>query len=304
MGEDEVACLREAARQEGVLRRDQALRWLSAKQVQGRLASGAWERVFPRVFRVVGAPVGWRQSLRALCLWAGTGFALSHRTAAELHRLSRFRAQRLELSVTRHLVRPGACVVHEVQPFGRGEVEVLQGLPVTSATRTLFDLASLDDVRLDDLRASVDQALREKKTSVERLEVSLARCAGHRGAGRMRRILVELQGGGGPTESELEARVLELIRGAGLPVPERQRTVIVGGRLRRVDFRYPGARVIVEADGYAYHSNVIAFEKDRQRRNSLITAGYEVLQWTWKALEERPFVLIQELVTVLARRGS
>jgi very-short-patch-repair endonuclease len=60
----------------------------------------------------------------------------------------------------------------------------------------------------------------------------------------------------------------------------------------------------VEADGYATHSSPLAFEKDRQRANSLTLRGFRVLQWTWKALHERPAELIRELTGVLAARDT
>ena len=60
----------------------------------------------------------------------------------------------------------------------------------------------------------------------------------------------------------------------------------------------------MEADGYAFHSSPIAFEKDRQRYNSLTLRDFRVLQWTWKALQNRPQELIRELGSVLAGRSS
>jgi very-short-patch-repair endonuclease len=302
VGEAEVECLRQAARQWGVLRRDQALAWLSPDQLQRRLAAKMWEPLFPRVFRVEGAPRSWRQDLKALCLWAGADYALSHRTAAALHGFRRFAEGALELSAPRHLSLPPPVRLHQVNPFGSRDLETLQGFRVTSVTRTLLDLAAV--VSEADLRATVDEALQRKRTSVERLAIALAEVQRGRGTVFLRKLVHEYQGGDGPCESELEARVFELIDASSLPRPQRQRAITVAGRLRRLDFCYPKQGVIVEADGYAFHSSPLAFEKDRQRANSLALRGFLVLQWTWKALQSRPRELLSELKAALAGRVS
>ena len=77
---------------------------------------------------------------------------------------------------------------------------------------------------------------------------------------------------------------------------------MVAGRLRRMDYFFEDFGVVLEGDSYAYHSSPVAFEKDRQRYNSLTARGFFVLQWTWKGLHDRPAELIAELKGVLASR--
>ena len=59
--------------------------------------------------------------------------------------------------------------------------------------------------------------------------------------------------------------------------------------------------MVIEADGYAWHATVDAFERDRQRRNELTLRGLQTLQWTWSALRERPEELLIELATLLGQ---
>lgn len=151
------------------------------------------------------------------------------------------------------------------------------------------------------MRASVDQALRCKWTSVEELAELVERNRGHRGVELLRKLVNEFAGGAGPTESELETRVFEVVEAAGFPRPEKQCPVFAGGRLRRLDFRFPGTKVVIEADGYEHHSGIADFERDRARRNALSARGYIVLQRTWFALKERPEQLLQELLEVITR---
>ena len=298
-----MKCLQTAAEQDGLITRKQARKLLTERQLQWRLKTKAWVAVLPKVYRIEGAPIGWRQNLRALSLWAKKDFALSHRTAARVHGLDHFNeAEELELILVRHRETEFAKV-HRVKALTKAEkFETDDGFTITSMARTVIDLASMKSVDTKTLKASVNQALRQKKVTLDEVDVVLNRVRGTRGCPRVRTIVHELRGGDGVLESELEEVVDDVIEMAELPKPEKQRIVKVGGRVRRIDFLYRAQRVIIEAEGYAWHSDVISFEKDRQRRNSLTAAGYVVLQWTWTALQDRPEELIRELVTLLASR--
>ncbi len=296
-GEAQLRALRLAARQHGVVRRDQALGCgLSESQVRHRVERGLWVPLFPRVYRVEGAARGWHQDLAAASLWAERGFGLSHRTAAAMHGFHRYPRGPVELTVTRDL-RSTTATVYQVPFFERGELCLVDGFRVTSPTRTLIDLAALDAER--DVRASVDQALARKWTSLEQLARAIDRAPHHRGIRFLRKLVDEYSGGAGPTESELEARVLELFEAAGLPRPHTQRSVRAGNRLRRLDFVLPGTPIVVEADGYAYHASPAAFEEDRVRNNALTARGYRVLHWTWSSVRDRPDELVAELCRAL-----
>ncbi|WP_210414856.1 endonuclease domain-containing protein [Microlunatus elymi] len=68
-----------------------------------------------------------------------------------------------------------------------------------------------------------------------------------------------------------------------------------------VDILFRRERVIVEFDGYAYHSDRAAFERDRARRNELVLAGYTVLNFTWAQLCDRPEWVINCIRRALGR---
>lgn len=64
-----------------------------------------------------------------------------------------------------------------------------------------------------------------------------------------------------------------------------------GGReLRpyRIDFAWPDCRLAVEVDGRSYHSSDGAFEGDRERRVNMQTAGWTVMEFTWRYLAVDP----------------
>lgn len=301
MDERERRVLRVAARQQGVVSRAQVLgEGMTRRQVDGRLQRGAWVRLRPGVYRVEGSPRGWLQHVTATVLWAGGGAALSHQTAAALWGLARFgEAEPIHVTVGCFLPPPPTVATHQSR-LSSSEIVVRRGLRVTSLLRTVLDLAATEPE--SDVEAALDSALARKQTTPEELRRFVDRHGGERGVALLRRLLERYEGGDGPSESELESRVLEVIESAGLPRPVRQQSVRVGGRTRRLDFRFAGTNVVIEADGFAWHSNPVSFEKDRQRANALAARGFVVLHWTWAALEERPEVLVSELLRAFSAR--
>lgn len=294
------SCLEIAGRQEGIVTREQTrFSRLSVDRRRWILETGRWRTVFPGVYRIVGAPETWQQKLRALNLWLGHGFALSHGTAAALHRFPLFDDGALIATVARNVRPPEGVKIHRVSTLPTKDIASVAGLRVTSPTRTLVDLAG--ELTTDALRHCVNDALRFKWTTLDRLEACLDRSGARPGATAIRALIHEFRGGLGPTESELERRVLAVLEEANFPRPDQQKPIYAGGRLRRIDFMFTQHQLIIEADGYAYHSTIDVFEEDRRRNNALMSRGYRVLHWTWRALHEFPERLTAELATCLRR---
>ena len=57
---------------------------------------------------------------------------------------------------------------------------------------------------------------------------------------------------------------------------------------RRIDIAFVEARLAIEIDGFAYHSNRARFQADRTKHNALVDQGWLVLRFTWSDLTERP----------------
>ncbi|MBL8940941.1 MAG: DUF559 domain-containing protein [Archangium sp.] len=300
----ERAVVMVASCQHGVVSLSQArAKGMTVDQIKRRVRSGRWRRVLPSVYAMEGAPETWMKQLRAAALWAPRA-TFSHRTAAALWGLARFTDETspITLSSTIHTpAPPGLRFVRRKLLLPR-EVGLTQGLKVTSVERTLLDLC-LDEAE-PDVAAALDDALRKKLTTTERLESLLSRRAGEPGSGLLRRLVARRTGDEGIPESELESRVLTFLDEHGFPAPARQTRVRVRGRRFRLDFTFAEAPVVIEADGYAWHSTVASFEADRRRINALTARGYRVLQWTWAALDERPGELVHELRTLLATSSS
>ncbi len=67
-----------------------------------------------------------------------------------------------------------------------------------------------------------------------------------------------------------------------------------------VDFAWPAAPLVVEVDGYRFHSGRDAFERDRRRDAELQARGYRVVRITWRQLAERPLAVVARLAQLLA----
>lgn len=86
--------------------------------------------------------------------------------------------------------------------------------------------------------------------NARQLHEALRRAGRRRGCGKLKRILAA---GPAPTRSELEDVVLDLIVAGGLARPDVNVPLRIDGRRVIPDFRWPGERLIVEADGAAWH---------------------------------------------------
>ena len=67
-----------------------------------------------------------------------------------------------------------------------------------------------------------------------------------------------------------------------------------------VDFLWPERQLVLEVDGYAFHSSRRAFEHDRRKTLDLERAGYRVIRLTWRQLTDEPLAIVAELGRALA----
>jgi very-short-patch-repair endonuclease len=109
-------------------------------------------------------------------------------------------------------------------------------------------------------------------------------------------LVLERTTGPALTRSEAERLLLRLVRAAGLPPPEHN--VRVGGH--EPDLLWREHRLVVEVDGYTYHSGRAAFERDRVRDAELLASGFRVLRLTWRRLVEEPESVVARLAQALA----
>jgi very-short-patch-repair endonuclease len=70
---------------------------------------------------------------------------------------------------------------------------------------------------------------------------------------------------------------------------------VVAGRKTVPDFRWPQQRLVLEADGAAWHDNQLAREDDAERQALLEAHGERVLRVTWAQAITRPSATLARL---------
>jgi hypothetical protein len=285
---------------------DPQLRDMEAStKVVCRLVSTGWlERVGWHTYRLAGVPKTFETEVMAACL--DHGGVASHRTAARLHGLelpNGWKRAPIEVSGTRQRRRHGSplALVHSSTNLTREDVVMVRSIPTTTIARTILGLAALvPEITEKDLRNVIDTATRDGKASDNWLWWLLEqrRCRGRNGVSVLEGILSD-RAGRGKTESWLERAFLDLVAGAGMALPEVQRRVKHRGAfVARVDFFY-APRLVIEVSGYAKHSTVEQTEADAQRRIELGLAGYEVVEFTYRQIVERPAWVLSVLAAHL-----
>jgi hypothetical protein len=167
--------------------------------------------------------------------------------------------------------------VHRTRSLDPRDVWRHRGIPVTSPARTLLDLASVLGDR--PLRRAMSRAQARRLTSLRFLAQQIDRSHGRPGRARFARVLAS---GPPPTRSELEDRVLDLLDHGGFPRPNVNVPLVIGGRRVVPDFRWPGLRLVIEADGAQWHDNPQARMDDLERQALLEAVGERVLRVTWE----------------------
>ncbi len=300
----EVAISRLAARQHGVVTRTQALELgLTSSMVSRRVAEGHWERLYPGVYRLPGARPTWRAALLAACFAWGPDATASHASAAALRNLVGFVPGAMEITVPYGRDRGAPGVVHRTELAGV-DVEVVDAIPATTVARTLLDVAG--SYAEDVVEAALDDALYRGLVSRARLRWRLDQLAanGRAGVAVLRDLLKAREGMVSVPQSLFETRLLRLLKANGFPLPEVQHPIKDHGRfIARVDFAYPNAQLVIEADGRTSHSGRADFERDRQRSNALVALGWRILRITWEALTRAPATVLQMIGTALSVRA-
>jgi very-short-patch-repair endonuclease len=290
-----------AREQHGLLTTGQATTVLGPSRKQRWVAEGRLVSIQPGVFRMVGAPETWHQSLLAAALAADA--IVSHRSAAELWGLIR-PAGYVDISVVpprQPRLRPPA-IAHRILDLQPEESVVRQGLNITDPVRTVIDLGLvLPQWAVSDALSRGLSTRLLSLSEVRQLREALGQ-KGRNGVGIMREILEERTSVSGTEDSILEKRLVDLVRRADLPLPQVQHEVWEAGRfVARIDAAYPDRKLAIEVDGYEHHTTPGAFQRDRTRQNRLVALGWTVLRFTWEDVVQRPDMVAEAIKQAIDR---
>lgn len=277
---------------------------VSARQLGGlgypRKTISRWEmdgklhRIYRGVYAVGHEALTWEGRCIAAVL-ANAPAVASHKTAAWIWELRRWRPGRFDLTAPTRRHRREPIVVH----FARLAPEdhaVVEGIPVTSLARTMLDLAP--DEATKNLHQMMDRAEERKTFDLRHFDRLLGRAGGHPGRVKLRHALDTFKPEHAVLRSDLERRFRDLVIAAGLPTP--QTNVFVEGY--ELDAYWEAEGFVVELDVYATHGSRSSFEADRERQDDLLLAGIELIRVTGVRLDREPRETIARVAAHLERR--
>jgi very-short-patch-repair endonuclease len=261
-------------------------------------ATGPLERVHEAVFMVRGSPDSYSARLwtAVLAVDGVIGFA----TAAHLHgfdeRPPLIHVIRPDLD---HVDRPVDVRLHRVV-VPDAAVTDLDGLPVTTPRWTLLD--HLGRLRRHEAFRLADRAFQRGWLDPADLADRVRLFKGKQGNAQLRLILRRADDG---AAAESERLLHRLLRRTGIVGWRANHRVRSGGRIVAVvDVAFPAEHVAVEVDGWAFHTDVDRFRRDRERQNALVALGWTVLRFTAADLTERPdYVRDTIRVAIVAAQG-
>ncbi len=222
------------------------------------------------------------------------GGVLSHASAASLWALPGFRLLPAHVTHARTTGYRSTPLphLHRTTYLPGHHVTEVDGIPVLTPSRLLFQLAASHSVTR--MASLTDKAWSRRLVSGRSLHDMCDELSEHgrNGMAVMRAVLEVRPIGYVPPESNLEARVEEIMRDHDLPNMRRQ--VELGGRdwLGRVDFVAMELPLVVFVDGERWHSSVLDRAADARQQAGLEDSGFVVVRIPeWNVWHDVPSVV-------------
>jgi very-short-patch-repair endonuclease len=270
---------------------------LTRYAVAKRVSRGRLHRLHQGVYAVGHGAPSHRAHFMAAVLACGEGAVLSHVSAAVLWELLKpidspvhvsvptTSGRRSRRGIRLHrcpslsaLAQPSSSPTYLNQEGGRGGGRLTtrrHNIPVTTVPRTIEDLHRTELLPPHLLR----RALRQAELKGHHLE----------GVESDR------------TRSDLESLFLTVIHPHRNRIPSPEVNVKLGRY--EVDFLWRRHRLVVEIDSFTYHRGSVAFHADHARDLDLRAAGYTVLRFDDRQLEEEPGRVIRDIERELKREA-
>jgi very-short-patch-repair endonuclease len=249
-----------------------------------RLRDGALLAPTPRVLLLPGAPETFERDAWVGLHDAGPDAGITHDTSLALFGVPGFELRPIHISRSRTRSTPSAAgvILHRPRLWPVHHRLLLNGMPVASPTRALFDLANEGETHVLKLERTFNNAWGRGLTSGQKLvEMAAEWCErGRRGSAFIHEYLDRHPIAWQPPQSNLENRFRQIIVDAGMPEPRRQ--INLGDQaswIGRVDFLDPRVPLIAEINSDLFHTAPLDAESDADREARLKAAGFEVEQF-------------------------
>jgi very-short-patch-repair endonuclease len=161
---------------------------------------------------------------------------------------------------------------------------------VTTPARTIVDLAGRPNITPARLDAIIVAAHRDRKALVSQVAVVALelRRPGRPGLRKLDHVFERRAPGAPVPASELEVRLEAVIGLAELTGRVVRQYPLPGPTIGFVDFAFPDAMLIVEADGRRWHSQEEDMERDRDRDNGATVLGWQTMRFMHRRLVRDP----------------
>ncbi len=250
--------------QHGFLNREQAVEYFGERGYKRKVANGELIRELRNFYRVAGVPPSPAQDLfLATFALGGTG---SHKGAAGLRGFERYSNVKAEITVgpgvgSRPRLKGLEVTIHRSSYLPASHIEVVQGIPITTAARTVCDLSRF--LSATSLGKVLDELLRRRGIDFD------------------------------PGDSHPERKLRTWLEDAGLH-PVVHHPVIVNGTRRELDLAFPAERVAAEYYGIDPHSLPTRVMDDSTRTTELQLAGWLVVIITKATGRRRAVEMVKE----------
>src|SRR3954470_4438778 len=307
MLDTEAALFALARRQGGAFARWQVLAEGGDDElIRRRCRTGHWLRVRPGVYLAAGVPPSPHTDLWIAWLEVGREAVRSFECAAERWDLQPVMTGR-HVFITAHgdHHKIPDVTVHQLRDLLAGHITQADGMPTTTPARTVVDLAAV--VSFERLKRIVENGVNDRIVTEDAVGIVLRDVArrGKRGMKKLARVLALRAPGEPVPESQLERMLLEALRSVGLQDPVAQfphpgRELGPGW----VDFAYPEAKLILEADGRRWHQRIADIARDRARDTAAARAGWLTMRFMHEELEGNPTDCGLAVLEALAHRTA
>lgn len=277
--------------QAGVFTRGQArASGLSDNQINVMLASGRWRSYFPNrraVFSDATLPRSREAHMWAALLAVGEPCALALTSAAATWRwCDQSGITHIAVPRRRRVTAPPGARIHRLT-MKACDVTRKGRLQMTTPGRTLSDC-----LRFLPLRPASEILDRSQQLNGPTLEEVAAQVPVHGpGTAQARTILRAAD----QASFAAERLAVKLLKEAGITGWASNLSVSFEGRKAKIDIAFPGLRLAIEIDGFAFHHKPPVFRGDRKRQNAVMIGEWRVLRYTWLDLVEEPERFIAEV---------
>ncbi|WP_006245805.1 hypothetical protein [Mycolicibacterium tusciae] len=272
---------------------------LAAGLIGARELRRFYTPIYPGVHGLRGVELSATQRSRAAWLWSRRRGVLAGLSASAL-----LGAQWIEPGLPAELVhtnrRGPEMLTIQSDRLASGETQSIDGMVVTTAARTAFDLGRRLELKMGVQR--IDALMNATDLKVRDVEAISKRHPGIRGLVQLRQTLRLVDGG---AESPYESLTRLLLVQAGFPLPQTQIPVFdEHGRLfARIDMGWPEWLVGVDFDGAHHWTDSKQRTWDVERYAKLPDLGWIDVRLTSGMLHRNPQVFLDRVGAALVARG-